>query len=230
MKKYLLTAVLAVILILALTATALAAGTGPSITTQPASVTAPVGSTATFKVVASGSGLTYQWQYKTPSGTTWSNSPLDSAATATLSVPVTAGRDGYQYRCKVTAGGTTVTSNAATLTVGTALKITTQPKSYTGAAGGTATFKVVAQGDGLTYQWYYQTASGTTWSKATATGNTTATLSVPVTTGRDGYKYRCTVKDSLGGSVNSSTVTLTVGTPLKITTQPVTYTSSEVRR
>ncbi|MBR4170306.1 MAG: leucine-rich repeat protein, partial [Kiritimatiellae bacterium] len=39
---------------------------GPTITTQPSSVTAALGSTATFKVVASGSGLTYKWQYQKP--------------------------------------------------------------------------------------------------------------------------------------------------------------------
>ncbi|MBR5429583.1 MAG: leucine-rich repeat protein, partial [Firmicutes bacterium] len=202
-------------------------GTPLKITTQPVNYAGAVGSTCTFKVVAQGDGLTYQWYYKTPSASAFTKSTTTSGTKATYTLTLAAKHDGYQYYCIVSdSHGSTVKTNTVKITVGTELKITTQPKSYTGAAGGTATFKVVAQGDGLTYQWYYQTASGTTWSKATATGNTTATLSVPVTTGRDGYKYRCTVKDSHGNSVNSSTVTLTVGTPLKITTQPVNYTGA----
>ena len=87
-----------------------------AITTQPKDYTGAVGSTAEFKVKATGTGLKYQWQtYK--SGT-WKNSSFTGSATATLSVDVTASRDGYQFRCVITDSlGNTVTSKTATLHV-----------------------------------------------------------------------------------------------------------------
>ncbi len=199
----------------------------PVITTQPTNVTAAEGGNATFKVVASGSGLSYQWQYLAPGGSTWSNSPATGNKTATLTVPVTSGRNGYKYRCVVKNSSGTVTSSAATLTVsGGKPVITTQPKNVTAAEGGNATFKVVASGSGLSYQWQVSTNGGSAWSNSPATGNKTATLTVPVTAARNGYKYRCVVKNS-SGTVTSSAATLTVsgGKPV-ITTQPQNVTAA----
>ncbi|MBR5372198.1 MAG: hypothetical protein IK130_08285, partial [Oscillospiraceae bacterium] len=86
-----------------------------AITAQPQSVSAAIGSTAKFTVTASGKNLTYQWQFLSTTG--WKNSGMTGAQTATISVPVTADRNGQQYRCVVTsANGTSATSNAATLT------------------------------------------------------------------------------------------------------------------
>ena len=66
---------------------------------------------------ATGAGKTYQWQYKAPNGT-WKNTTATGAKTATLSVSVTAAKNGYQYRCIVKDNvGNSVTSNAAKLTV-----------------------------------------------------------------------------------------------------------------
>ena len=48
----------------------------PKITGQPADYTGTVGETAVFEVKASGTGLTYQWQYRNASGGTWRNSSL----------------------------------------------------------------------------------------------------------------------------------------------------------
>ena len=47
---------------------------GVSITGQPASASAVAGNTVKFTVKASGSGLQYQWQYRTSSSGTWKNS------------------------------------------------------------------------------------------------------------------------------------------------------------
>ncbi len=178
----------------------------PVISSQPANVTMKASGNAVFKVVASGSGLSYQWQVSTNGGSSWSDSPATGNKTATLTVPATASRSGYQYRCVVKNSGGTTTSSAATLTV---LAITTQPKSVTKAAGGNVTFTVKASGTGLTYQWQVSTNGGSSWSDSPATGNKTATLTVPATLSRSGYKYRCIVK--LGSlSVTSSAATLTV--------------------
>ena len=179
------------------------------ITGQPKSVAQAVGTTAKFTVTATGAGLTYQWQYRTSSTGTWKASTMAGANTATLSVPVTAARNKYQYRCKVTSvNGVTRTSNAATLTVNTV--ITGQPKSVAQAVGTTAKFTVTATGAGLTYQWQYRTSSTGEWKTCGLTGAKTATLSVPVTAGRNGYQYRCKVTSANGVTKTSNAATLTV--------------------
>ena len=89
---------------------------GPTITMQPVNVTAAVGGAATFKVVASGAEA-YQWQVSTNGGTTWVNSGANGNRTATLSFTAAAAHNNYQFRCVVTGGGKTVTSESAKLTV-----------------------------------------------------------------------------------------------------------------
>ena len=86
------------------------------ITKQPASVSGAVDSTVKFQVTATGAGLTYQWQYDNGSG--WKDSGMTGANTDTLSVPVTAARNGQKYRCVIKdANGKTLTSSTAILTV-----------------------------------------------------------------------------------------------------------------
>ena len=175
------------------------------IKTQPKAVTAAVGETARFTVSAAGAGLTYQWQFN--GGTGWKNSTLTGAKTATMSVPVTAARNGYQYRCVITdANGVKTTSDAAALTVKTVIK--TQPQSVTAAAGDTVKFTVSATGAGLTYRWQFNNGSG--WQNSTMTGYKTAAMSVPVTAGRNGYRYRCVITDANGGKTYTAAATLTV--------------------
>lgn len=66
---------------------------------------------------AQGSSMTYQWQMKTPTGN-WTDISGETSYTLEVS-DVSAEDNGNQYRCAVTSGGDTLTSNAATLTVGT---------------------------------------------------------------------------------------------------------------
>lgn len=72
------------------------------ILTYPSSVTAVRNSDAYFSVTAQGNNLTYQWQYNAGSG--WYDSPAVGNDTPTLTVPATNSRNGYMYRCIVTAG------------------------------------------------------------------------------------------------------------------------------
>jgi uncharacterized repeat protein (TIGR02543 family) len=201
----------------------------PSITTQPASTTVTEGGNATFKVAASSTGLSYQWQYSSDGGSTWRNSPAAGSTTATLTVEATMDRSGYQYRCVVKNSGGSVTSNAATLTVKMVKPtITSQPASVTAAAGsGSVTFKVTVSGSSLSYQWQVSTDGGSTWADSPATGNKTATLTVPVTADRNGLKYRCIVKNSVGSATsNAATLTVTIPKPT-ITTQPSSVTAKD---
>lgn len=90
------------------------------ILSQPKSVTAPLGTTVYFKVIAAGTGLRYQWQYRTGSSGSWNNSPASGNTTNCLTVPATSDRNGNQYRCRIrddSSSSWLINTNAATLTV-----------------------------------------------------------------------------------------------------------------
>ena len=89
---------------------------GPEITTQPNDVTVNAGTNATFKVVASGTGLSYQWYSQKPGASSWTAISTNGTA-ATYSFNATAALDGYKYQCIVTNYAGSTTSSAATLTV-----------------------------------------------------------------------------------------------------------------
>jgi len=180
------------------------------ITTQPVTKYMLTGKTAKFTVKAAGAGLKYQWQYRTSSTGKWKAATTAGKKTATLSVPTTAAKNGYQFRCKITDKyGSVIYSNVATLKIVT-LKFTTQPASVTVARGKTATFKVVAKGTGLKYQWQYRTSYKTSWKKLSATGSKTANLKIPATAAKNGYQYRCVITDKYGNSLTSAAATLKV--------------------
>lgn len=165
-----------------------------NITGQPAAQNMYAGQTAVFSVKAQGDIASWQWQYKTATGSGWMNATAAGNKTAQLSVPATAGRDGYMYRCKITdtAGGIWF-SGAAVLSLKAVPDINSQPSDVSAAAGKTVTFKVGTTETPASYQWKYKTPVGTKWLNATAEGNTTQTLKVPVTKGKDGYIYKCVV-------------------------------------
>ena len=188
-----------------------------AITSQPSTQKVKAGNTATFKVTASGTDLTYQWQTKTSSSGSWKNCTFTGSKTASMSVPATTARNGYYYRCKITdVAGNVVYTNTVRLY---ALGVKTQPTTQKVKAGATATFTVSATGSGKTYQWQTKTSSSGSWKNCTFTGSKTATMSVPATTGRNGYYYRCKITDSAGNVVYTNSVRLYV---LGIKTQPAT--------
>jgi hypothetical protein len=83
--------------------------TNTSITTQPANTTVTTGSSATFTVVAAGTGLSYQWR---KGGT-----PISGATSASYTIAATVSGDAGSYDVVVTGTCGTVTSSAATLTL-----------------------------------------------------------------------------------------------------------------
>ncbi len=89
------------------------------------------------------------------------------------------------------------------------IEITEQPKDVTAEEGSLASFTVAAEGEKLTYQWQWAEPGSRDWENSGADGNTTATLHVRATSGRDGMQYRCLVKSS-DGTVVSDTAVLTV--------------------
>lgn len=83
------------------------------------------------------------------------------------------------------------------------LKIISHPVDQFGSAGEMAIFKVVAQGEGLSYKWQYLT-NGTGWYQSGFDGWDTDTQPVEIQSWRNGHMYRCEVTDKHGNTVISN--------------------------
>ncbi len=205
-------------------------GSGPSVTAQPNPQTLCAGGNTSFSITAA-AATSFQWQESTAgAGGPWNNITnggiYGGATTATLTLTgVTAIMNNYQYRCvaSVTCGSTN--SNAALLTVDAPPSISTQPVASVVCGVASSTFSVTAAGAGLTYQWQSATSCAGPWTNlanaAPYSGVTTATLTVnPTAIAMNGTAYRCVVSGTCAPAVNSNCVTLTVNTPVAITSQP----------
>lgn len=203
-------------------AVVLTVNTLAAINTQPTAVVLCEGSNATFTVAAVGTGAAYQWQVST-TGCAGTFANISGATTNTLVVSsTTASQNGYAYRVVVTGTCNTVTSSCVTLTVNTAIVVTSQPVSTSAClpTQTTASFSVAVTGTLPTYQWQLSTNAGTSWTNIT--GATTATLNLSgLTASMTGYQYRVVLNGTCTSNLNSSAATLTVNTLVAITSQPV---------
>ncbi len=195
--------------------------TAPSITGHPSNRAVCSGSNASFSVSATGTGLSYQWQYSS-NGTNYYNCVTGTGInTANFTETSTAGKNGYKYRCIVS--GTCspgATSNSATLTVNTSPSITGHPSNRTVCSGSSASFSVSATGTGLSYQWQYSSNGIHYYNCLTGFGINTANYTETSTEGKSGYKYRCVVSGTCGPSVTSNSATLTFNTAPSINSHP----------
>lgn len=86
-------------------------GSGPLITSQPLSRTVIAGAAVTFQVAASGSGLSYQWQFE--------GVDLPGQTASILSIPEAGRSHAGVYTVKVSnAGGSTLSQNAVLIVRG----------------------------------------------------------------------------------------------------------------
>ncbi len=200
----------ALTLVTILPITALAAKV--TITTQPKTSYTAYGETAKATVKATGDGLKYQWYVKNAGASKFSKS---SVTKSTYSVEMTDKVAGRQVYCVVTdAKGNKETSKTVTLRI--KATIITEPKTSYTKQGATAKATVVAKGNGLKYEWYYQNAGSTTFKKSSVTS---ATYSVKMTDKVHGRKVYCVVTDKYGKKDTSATVSLRQAAT--IVTQPV---------
>ncbi|RJQ14557.1 hypothetical protein C4553_00585 [Candidatus Parcubacteria bacterium] len=170
----------------------------PSISTQPQSQTANVGSMVSLSVVATGTPpLSFQWRKD--------GSNIQGATSSTFTIASVATSDAGSYTVVVSNSAGSVTSSAATLTVNQPPSITTQPQSQVVNVGDSVTFSVVASGTApLSFQWR---KDGSNIQGATASTFTIASVATS-----DAGSYTVVVSNS-AGSVTSSAATLTVNQP-----------------
>ena len=152
----------------------------PSISTQPQSQTVNQGNTATFSVVASGTGpLLYQWKFK---GTNIANA-TDSSYTKNNVQATNAG----SYSVAITNSVGFSNSANAILTVVQLPAITSPPQNAIVKLGSNATFSVTATGSApLSYKWQFNgsdipSANGTNYTRPSIQTNDSGIYSVIVT-------------------------------------------------
>ncbi len=178
--------------------TAATPAVAPGITTQPASQSVALGSSANFTVAATGTNpLSYQWR---KGGTA-----ITGATAAAYSIATTAVADAGSYDVVISNSAGSVTSALATLTVtggSSAPQIVTAPASQSVAVGSPVTFSVAVTGSApLTYQWRKGGAN--------ITGATSATYTIASAAATDAGSFDVVVTNS-AGTITSPAATLTV--------------------
>ena len=181
----------------------------PAITQQPTNQTVNEGGTLTLSVIAT-NATGYQWKKD--------GEDIPSATSATYTKQSVAPSDAGSYTCVVSGeGGTSVTSDAATVTVNALPVITQQPSSQTINEGGNISLAVAATG-----------ATGYQWKKdgSDIPSATNATYSKSGALPADAGSYTCVVTGA-GGSVTSSPATIVVNALPVITKQPTNQVVTE---
>jgi hypothetical protein len=208
-----------------------------NITTQPTSTFVCANSNTNISVVATGTGLTYQWQESTNGGTSWNNlansTTYSGVTTSTLGFTNTpAGLNLNQYRCVISFTGAcagSINSNAVALNVYTLASVTANPTDVTSCPGN-VTFTVAGTASSITYQWQESTNGGTSWNNlansAVYSGVNTVGLTVIANnTSFNGNRYRCVVGSSVcTNTATSTSALLTVNMPPSVTAQPTNKT------
>jgi hypothetical protein len=195
------------------TLTVIAGNAPPTIVTEPVSQTVEPLTTASFRVVATGSPtLTYQW-YRIPAGQT-TGAAIAGATSPTYAVPPTAAttaNDQDTYYVIVSNGYGQAASEPAQLVVGNGIQITQQPVTQYVASGASATYQVAASSAlPLTYQWYEAAPASSTFTAIP--GATTSSYTVDSATSSDnGEVFYVMVGNGATSSVTSSSAGLFVG-------------------
>ncbi|HEX8515519.1 MAG TPA: ice-binding family protein [Bacteroidia bacterium] len=176
--------------------------TAPTITTQPGGQTVCEGSSASFSVVASGSGLTYQWRKGNTNLVNGGN--ISGATTSTLTInPATISDAAINYNVIVSDGTTSDTSVNVSLIIDTAPSISLQPSDQAACIGGSVSFSVTANGTGLNYQW--RKGNIDLINGGSVSGVTTSMLTInPAILTDTAYNYNVVITGSCGNDTSQN--------------------------
>ncbi|MET0623280.1 MAG: immunoglobulin domain-containing protein [Pyrinomonadaceae bacterium] len=187
--------------------------TPPTITTQPAGQSAPLGSNVSFTVAASGtSPFNYQWKKD--------GGDIAGANSDTHSLSNVQDADAATYTVVVSNAAGAATSVGAALAVITPPSISLQPEPQTVNAGATANFFVSAGGTApLGYQWRRDGSD--------IPGATSPSLAVAGVQDGDAGTYTVLVTNAAGSATSEgAALTVTHIVPPTITTQPASQTAN----
>jgi hypothetical protein len=85
------------------------------------------------------------------------------------------------------------------------LKLLTQPANACAAMGETYCITVEAQGEGLTYQWYFRNAGSDQWCKSSVTDNVYDDVMTKESAGRDVF---CVITDVYSNHIVTEVATV----------------------
>ena len=178
------------------------------VVSAPVSLTNCPGTSASFSVVATGTGLSYQW-YK-------DGAALPGKIESGLSLSSVGPADAGAY--SVVVGGTcgTAVTNAANLVVNSPVLVVSAPVSLTNCPGTSASFSVNAAGTGLSYQWYKGGSA--------LPGQIGSSLSLSGVGVADAGFYSVVVSGACGIAVTNS-ASLVVNSPVLVVSAPVSLTN-----
>ena len=189
----------------------------PAITTQPTSVSTCSGTSATFTIAATGTGITYQWL---KSGVNMSDGGnVSGSLTNQLTLSSVSASDAASYTCQVSGTCTpSVVSSGATLTVSAGISIISQPTSKIACTGSSTAFLCQATGGTITYQWMKNGVAMVDGSNIS--GSQTSTLTINSVSALDSATYVCNLTSNCSAGTASQAAKLTVTTTSVITSQP----------
>jgi len=182
----------------------------PAISSNPADATVCLGSTQTFSVTASGTGLTYQWQVSSDGGISYTD--IGGANAASYTIPaVTTAMNNNRYRAIVSGTCTpSATSSSAILVVISPVTITGHPVNAQLCSGSNTSFSVTGAGVGIIYQWQVSTDGGTTFTNISGANGPVLNLT-NVTASMNNNRYRALLSTpACSGATPSNAAILTV--------------------
>ena len=176
-----------------------------AITAQPENESVKMGEMFCVTVDAQGDELKYQWYWRNVGSETWN---VSGQRDNTYDDVMTKARHNREVKCVITdMWGESVETEIATITAipDQLLAIVTQPTDATAVMGENYCVTVEAQGDGLTYQWYFKNAGSDVWHTSGVKDNTYDDVMIASRAGRQVY---CVITDIWGNTVTTETVTL----------------------
>lgn len=188
---------------------------------RPASII-EVGEIVKFTVAATGSDLTYQWQYRTPNFK-WVECPFLGCHTERMFVRATEARTlGVDHvRCVVTdTHGSTATTEVAEFEVLKHLSANIRNTHIVSLEGDDVRIIPELEGDIYKIQWQYKTPFSDSWVDVLEDGRDEY-LYIPAHKVRHGRQYRCVVTDIGFRRVHTAPVTMMIaGYGPAITAEP----------
>lgn len=162
-----------------------------------------------FSIVASGSGLNYQWRFNGSNMADGGN--IAGATTPNLSINTVSLANTGNYSCLVTGSCSSEGSNTVSLTVNEEVTVSVQPTNKVACPTDNIVFSVTASGTNLIYQWQKDGIN--------MIGQTNSNLLLNNIGAADAAQYRCIITGTCG-SLISNAATLTVGDDVSISAQP----------